>query len=194
MTTQGSLVLQKLGIAGEHDLINSASIDLAISNEIILVDFQGYKEQTKVQTPGRLKDPYSQMFVDVKDWEAVIRHTKVDLGEFPEGIWVRPGVGVLASTQSVVTIPDNMVGQILLKSSRARDFVQSVMAGFHDNGFSGQTTLEIYAPVVPIKLVPNMRVVQLRLDKVEKYGYTYREQETQKYMNQVGPTPSKDTV
>lgn len=189
MSVVGDVELKKLGIAGEKDQINSASIDLAISNKIILVDFQGYiSKLADIET----KNPYEQMFVDALYWEAKIRHTHVDLNQFPAGIWIRPGVGILASTASKVKIPKDRVGQVLLKSSRARDFVQSCMAGFHDNGFEGHTTLELYPPVVPIKIIPDMKIVQLRVDDLSGFSFDYSTQHDQKYMNQEGPTPSRD--
>lgn len=182
-----------LGIEGQQ--INSASVDLEIGNKIILVTFGGYKKKaivTKADVKG--EDPHSMMLVDGADYEPIIKHTEVDLDDFSEGIWVRPGVGVLCSTKSTLHIPDNAVGQVLLKSSRGREFYQSCMAGFFDNGFYGQGTLEIYAPVIPIFFKTGLKIVQMRFDGLSDSSFTYKTQPTAKYAGQQGPTGSKDAA
>lgn len=176
-----------IGLDGQQ--INSASVDLAIGNKIILVNFGGYKPKSVLKNDI---DPYSQMLVDAAEYEPVIRHTEVDLNDFPDGIWIRPGVGVLCTTESTLTIPKDVVGQVLLKSSRGREFYQSCMAGYFDNGFHGQGTLEIYAPVIPIFFQTGLKIVQMRFDKLSEVSYDYTEQPTAKYVGQTGPTASKD--
>lgn len=170
--------------------VNPASVDLEISNEIVLVHFGGFKPRLSIQRPDF--DPYSQILLDAADFEPVIRNVSVDLNNHPSGIWVRPGVGILCTTKTYVKMPDNVVGQVLLKSSRGREFYQSCLAGFIDNGFEGQITLELYAPVVPIFLQTGFRIVQLRVDTVEDFSMTYKTQPDAKYLGQMGPTISKD--
>lgn len=173
-----------MGLIGEK--INPASIDLKIGNKVTLVHFGGYKPKKVVQAPDY--DPYQQILVDAQDFEPIYRHTEVDLKDFPEGIYIRPGVGCLLTTQSEIRMPVDMVGQVLLKSSRGRDFYQSCLAGFIDNGFNGELTLEIYAPVVPILLKDGMEIVQVRFDGMEGVGRSY----TGKYQGQIGPTAARD--
>lgn len=177
-----------LGIAGQK--INPASVDLEIGNKLKLLTFNGYKPKSLISKPDY--NPYDQILVDGNDFEPVIKETEVDLDEFPNGIWIRPGVGVLCDTKSNLTIPDNVVGQVLLKSSRGREFYQSCMAGFFDNGFTGTGTLEIYAPVIPIFFQTGLRIVQMRFDSLTDYSFTYKEQHDAKYLNQSGPTSSRD--
>lgn len=174
----------------EQDKINSASVDLAIRNKITLVSFGGYKRRSLIEKMD--VNPYDQMFVSNDDFEPIVRHTDVDLDDFPNGLWVRPGVGVLCSTEAILRIPKDAVGQVLLKSSRGREFYQSCMAGFFDNGFHGQGTLEIYGPVVPIFFQTGMKIVQMRFDQLEEYSRDYSTQPDAKYQYQTGPTPSRD--
>lgn len=183
--------IEQLGLKGQQ--VNPASVDLTIGNKIILVNFNGYKRQSLVANPS-MPDPYQMMFVDATEYDPIIRHTEVDLNDFPSGIWVRPGVGVLCTTESTVAIPDNAVGQVLLKSSRGREFYQSCMAGFCDNGFVGQVTLELYGPVVPIFFQTGLKVVQMRFDELTQSSFTYATQPTAKYQGQQGPTASRDVL
>lgn len=185
-------IAEKAGFADQK--INPASVDLEIGNKITLVTFGGYQSRSKIdRIGGNDGDPYQQMFVDNDKFEPVIRHTDVDLDEFPNGIWVRPGVGVLCSTKSDLRIPKDVVAQALLKSSRGREFYQSCMAGYADNGFPGQLTLEIYAPVVPIFFQTGLRIVQLRFDELTEYTMDYTTQPDAKYIGQQGPTASRDS-
>jgi deoxycytidine triphosphate deaminase len=178
-----------MGIADQQ--INSASVDLSIGNKIILVSFEGYKKKSLL-AEARGYNPHQQMLVNAAEYEPTIRHTEVDLNDFPDGVWIRPGVGVLCSTQAHINIPVDVVGQVLLKSSRGREFYQSCMAGFFDNGFYGEGTLEIYAPVIPIFFQTGLKIVQMRFDKLEEVSRAYTSQPTAKYLGQIGPTGSRD--
>lgn len=187
----GNKFIEQLGL--EEQQINSASVDLTIGDKIIIVDFDGYEKKSSIIQQNEV-NPYNQMVVDAREYEARIRHTEVDLSEFPEGVWIRPGVGILVSTEATVEIPDDVVGQVILKSSRGREFYQLVNAGYFDNGFKGQGTLQLYAPVVPILILPGMKMVQMVFHTLKKFDFTYAEQPTAKYQNQAGPTASKDRV
>lgn len=190
MSVYGNIMLKDL--APEGSQINPASIDLPISNKVILVTFDGYKDLAIIKAPNPVS-PYELMFVDGREHEPVIRYTEVDLDEYPNGIWVRPGIGVLCSTPRI-EMPYDAVGQVLLKSSRGREFYQSCMAGYVDNSFHGDITLELYAPVIPIFLQTGMKIVQLRIDELKGQDFGYDTQPTAKYYGQTGPTGSKDAA
>lgn len=181
--------IEALGLVGQQ--VNSASTDLNIGNKIILVTFGGYKSKNKL-LPLTPSDPYSQILVDANEWEPTIIHTEVNLDDFDSGIWIRPGVGVLCTTQSTVKLPANVVGQVLLKSSRAREFVQMCVSGYFDNGFEGEGTLALYAPVIPVRLFSGMKISQIILHELKDASFDYSTQPTAKYQGQTGPTASKD--
>lgn len=183
------LEVNKDGLGIQNEKINSASVDLAIGDKLTLVTFDGYKPKSSIRKLNNA-DVYQSMLVDAKEYEPRIRYTEVDLNQFPEGLWIRPGVGVLCATEANLKIPKDVVGQVLLKSSRGREFYQSCMAGYFDNGFEGQGTLEIYAPVIPIFFEKGLKIVQMRYDALNEFDTTYAEQLDQHYMNQTGPTPS----
>ena len=175
---------------GDYTKQNSASLDLEIGNKVKLVSFGGYKFRNLIEQPG--VDPYSMMFVPNSAFEPIVREVELDLDEFPDGIWVRPGVGVLLETKAEIHIPDNVTAQAVLKSSRGREFYQLMGAGFYDNGFKGQGNIQLCGSVIPIYLETGLRIVQLVFNGLTDYSYTYAEQPDAKYQNQTGVQGSKD--
>jgi len=49
----------------------------------------------------------------------------------------------LASTIEYIRMPDDVAGQLLLKSSVGREWIDHSLAGFIDPGFEGELTLEL---------------------------------------------------
>jgi len=99
---------------------------------------------------------------------------------------------ILATTLERVSLPDDLTGQVLGRSSFGRLGVSvHQTAGFIDPGFDGQITLELsnHGPM-PVKLQPEQRVCQIVFSElsspaVHPYGHT-----DSQYQNQSGPTPS----
>lgn len=185
----GNKKFTELNIA--DGIANPASLDLTIGNKITLVNFEGYKSGSAIIQQNKV-DPHRMMLVDAKEYEPTIRYTEVDLNDFPDGVWVRPGVGILCTTETTFKMPEDVVGQVILKSSRGREFFALANAGYFDNGFQGQGTLQIHAPVIPIFLQTGMRVVQMVFHQVDGSTFHYGEQPDAKYQYQVGPQGSKD--
>ena len=103
-----------------------------------------------------------------------------------------PGEFVLGHTLETVKIPDHLECQFQLKSSRAREGLEHLLAGYIDPGFEGQITLELknVKRFKTITLTPGMRVGQLRfgiLDQRPLKSYQF----TGRYMNDTGAVPSK---
>ena len=115
--------------------------------------------------------------------------------EGDEPFILHPGEFVLASTYEVITLPDDIAGRLVGKSSLGRlGLLTHSTAGFIDPGFSGHITLELSNVAnLPVKLYPGMKIGQLCLIKLSspaehpygsaKYG--------SRYQGQRGPTPSK---
>lgn len=122
------------------------------------------------------------------------RHRQRDLlrrvtGEFT----LAPGGFALASTRERVTMPDDLVGLVVGKSTIARAGLQVEAAGLIDSGFEGHITLEL-VNLSPWRVVlfPGMRIAQLTLwrtsQPVERpYGSTGL---TSHYQGQAGATPA----
>lgn len=131
--------------AGEHQpmvspfdeaLLNPASLDLRLGDDLLIESAQG---------PQMIPYPFA-------------RHTADD------PYLLRPGQFVLSSTLEVFHLPDDIAGQFVLKSSRARSGLEHLMAGYCDPGWSGsRLTLELHnsRQLHPVPLWPGMRIGQM---------------------------------
>jgi dCTP deaminase len=78
--------------------------------------------------------------------------------------WMRPGQFVLAQTVETFHLPDTIAAQFVLKSSRAREGLEHLLAGYCDPGWSGSVlTLELHnsRQLHNIPLWPGMRIGQM---------------------------------
>jgi dCTP deaminase len=97
-------------------LVNPASLDLRLGSNILIESSEG---------PGLV--PYS-----------LAGHT----ADNPYRLV--PGQFVLAETQETFNLPNHLAGQFVLKSSRAREGLQHLLAGYCDPGWHGsRLTLEL---------------------------------------------------
>ena len=115
--------------------------------------------------------------------------------EGDEAFILHPGEFVLGSTFEVVSLPDDIAGQLEGKSSLGRlGLLTHSTAGFIDPGFSGHVTLELSnVATLPIKLYPGMKIGQLclfRLSSPAEHSYG-SEKYGSRYQGQRGPTPSR---
>jgi dCTP deaminase len=149
----------------DTDLINPASIDVRLGSTI------------KVE--GRMCGPSAQR----GRWHEV---------DITNGFTMFPGNFILAHTEETVRIPNWVECQFQLKSSRAREGLEHLLAGFVDPGFIGQVTLELLNVNQrhAIDLRPGIKIGQLRFNSLESiplrsYAVTGR------YMNDRGAVASK---
>ena len=63
--------------------------------------------------------------------------------DITEPYQLKPGQFVLCSTAEKVTLPDDIAGQLMLRSSATRKGFDHCLAGFVDSGWSGELTLEL---------------------------------------------------
>jgi dCTP deaminase len=78
--------------------------------------------------------------------------------------WLVPGQFVLAETMEVFNMPESVAGQFALKSSRAREGLEHLLAGWIDPGFSGSVlTLELKnaRQLHRLPVWPGMRIGQI---------------------------------
>lgn len=75
---------------------------------------------------------------------------------------------VLAETVEAFQFPDFLAGQLALKSSRAREGIEHLMAGYVDPGYCGRLTLELQnaRTMHPVALWPGMRIGQIVFHKM----------------------------
>jgi dCTP deaminase len=76
---------------------------------------------------------------------------------------LQPHQFVLAETLEEFKLPDCIAGQLALKSSRAREGIEHLLAGYIDPGYCGRLTLELQnaRSMHPVALWPGMRIAQI---------------------------------
>lgn len=98
----------------------------------------------------------------------------------------------LLDTLETVTIPTNLCGLLMLKSSLGRQGLEHCHAGFFDCGFSGTATLEItnLAPWLLIikKGQPIVQLVLMEMKASPERDY----RATGRYGGQTGPTEARE--
>ena len=103
-----------------------------------------------------------------------------------------PGQFVLAETMERFDLPERVAGQFALKSSRAREGLEHLLAGWIDPGFNGsRLTLELKnaRQLQRIPLWPGMRIGQIVFMRMsDKPLVSYRE--VGNYNNCLHVTPS----
>jgi len=98
------------------DLLNPASLDVVLG-DVLMVEMPGQKEL----------EPYS-----------------ISSATAENPYWLTPGQFVLAQTREVFNIPNRVAAQFVLKSSRAREGYNNMLAGWADPGFNNSVlTLEL---------------------------------------------------
>jgi dCTP deaminase len=89
----------------------------------------------------------------------------IDISEYSKEnpFLLHPGEFVLAETFETFRIPERLSAQFVLKSSRAREGYQHLLAGWIDPGYRGRLTLEIknIRRYHAIPLYSEMRIGQL---------------------------------
>lgn len=120
--------------------VNPASIDMHLAPGLLI---------ESLQHSGFVEYPFG-------------KHTKED------PFTLRPGQFVLAATAELIHLPDNMAGQVQLKSSVARLGLEHLMAGFIDPGFHGSITLELHnsRQLQPVEIWPGMPIAQLVIQQL----------------------------
>lgn len=107
--------------------------------------------------------------------------------------WLVPGQFVLAQTVEVFHLPDEVAAQFMLKSSRAREGLEHLMAGYCDPGWSGSVlTMELHCSrqLHGVPLWPGMRIGQMVFHQMmSKPARSYRE--TGRYCNDATVMASK---
>lgn len=107
-------------------------------------------------------------------------------------LYMQPGAFVLACTEELIRIPDDLEAIFCLKSSRGREGYNHMLAGYIDPGFHGRVTLELHncTRFRQLPLYAGMRIGQLRfsrLDEIPHRPYSL----TGRYNNDDTTTPSK---
>lgn len=131
--------LCEAGLVTPYDpsLINPASLDVRLGNSMLI---------ESAESPEMVPYPFFD-------------HSE------EEPYYLAPGQFVLLPTHEFVRIPEHVDAQFVLKSSRAREGIEHLLAGYLDPGFHGVVTLELVnsRQLHPVPIWPGMRIGQLKL-------------------------------
>lgn len=152
----------------DPDLVNPASIDVRLGEQILIEDPESDAMRPVVLPAEPLYEPSAPWLMD-------------------------PGQFILATTQEIINVPNYLAAQFKLKSSRAREGLNHLLAGYIDPGFHGSTlTLELtnVRRHHPIPLWAGMKIGQIvyyTMSKVPNNDYA----KVGRYNNCPTVTPSK---
>lgn len=150
------------------DLLNPASLDLVVGTQI-MVEVRDTLELQRIDICNRTAD---------EPW------------------LLMPGEFILAETQEIFNIPEDVAALFFLKSSRAREGFEHSHAGFIDPGFNGsRLTLELsnVRKHHPLAIYPNLKIGQcvfMQLSSVPQHNYS----QTGRYNKKAHVEPSADGV
>ena len=120
----------------DDDLINPASLDVRLGDTLLI---------ESVESPALVPYPLHQHMED-------------------DPYLMVPGQFALAETIETFKLPDDLAAQFMLKSSRAREGLEHLMAGYCDPGWHGsKLTMELHnsRQLHPVPLWPGMKIGQM---------------------------------
>lgn len=138
-------------IDADYELINGASIDLRLHNEILIE--QWVPEYNRIVNLSKKESP---------KFESIT----MDSG----GFIFKPGMFILASTVETFNLPNDIACEFKLKSSIARAGINHLLAGFADPGWhNSRLTLELKNCLQfhSVLLKPNMKIGQMLFHRVK---------------------------
>lgn len=133
----------------DPELINPASMDVLLGDRIMIEVPDSPELQLQSITGHTAENPYL----------------------------LQPGEFCLAETLEIFNIPDTVAAQFVLKSSRAREGIEHLLAGWCDPGWHGsRLTLELSNArrMHPVAIWPGMKIGQMvfhRMDAVPNRSY-----------------------
>ena len=109
-----------------------------------------------------------------------------------DNITLFPGEVILACTQETIRMPRDVVGDLKLKSSLGRLWLNHSLSGWIDCNFHGQVTLELQnLGPYPRALSTGIRIAQIVFYQMESPPIVaYGEKSAGHYQGQQGPTQS----
>lgn len=152
-------------------------VDLGSSENVSIEDLQKQINPNSIDLT--IGSTYKRPVKSAQQWVYGFRHQK-EADKYAADCWkkseaksgyilLEPGAVILACTREFITMPENICGQIYTKSTLGRMFINHMMAGVVDAGFSGRLTLELKNEGPHIVRIPvGARVVQMVLEKLDK--------------------------
>jgi dCTP deaminase len=167
--------LQRSGVIenSKPEHVNGVSIDLTLGNNV-WVEYANHN-----------------VIVNLAKKES-IQMKKVDISV--DGINLRPGQFILAESEQVFNLPNNLAAQFVLKSSPARSALDHAMAGLADPCWHGSVlTFEFKnnSQYHWLRLEPGMKVGQMKFFRVEPVPHEHSYAVKGQYNKNMEAQPSK---
>lgn len=150
------MLIQSVFGHNDEELINPASVDIRIGQSMLVEADKGSVVRHQVE---------------YREWAPVDLRVTTEQNPF----MLRPGQFVLISTYEHIKVPSNLVMELRLKSSRAREGYNHSLAFWVDPGWEGILTMEV-TNVRQYKSLPlwyGMRFAQAILAHVTEPVDTY---------------------
>ncbi len=169
----------KIKISPEPDLqtqLGSCSIDFRLSNTFRVFEHSKY--------------PYIDLRTEI-DTNDLMRRVDVSDGD---AFTIQPGELVLAATQEVLILADDVMARLEGRSSLARlGIIVHSTAGLFDPGWVGTPTLELgNLGRMPVRLYPGMRICAFTFAQLSSPARVpYQLKPANKYAGQDGPETSR---
>ena len=135
-----TLVRRGLVTPFDHELVNPASLDVRLGSNLLVEVPNSYELVPQSMIGFSQEEPYL----------------------------LQPHEFVLAETLEEFKLPDCIAGQLALKSSRAREGLEHLLAGYVDPGYQGRLTLELQnaRSLHPVPIWPGMKIAQIVFHKL----------------------------
>lgn len=130
------------------EYINAASIDITLGDRIL--------RELKPSTEGKPRQPYNVISLAQREPLKLISQST------EESILLKPGEFILAQSEQVFNLPNNVSAEYKLKSSMARIGINHCLAGWCDAGWNGS--------VLTLELMNVSRHHAIRLQKGDRIG------------------------
>jgi dCTP deaminase len=169
----------------DEEMLQPTSLDVRLGREYRR--FRDDVHTVDTRDVGQYQDTVTHYYGRTPSWRAHTTGHAIPLN----GLALRPGDFILASTVETLSLSPSMAARVEGKSSLGRlGVLVHVTAGFIDPGFSGQITLEI-ANVSPatVMIYAGMPIAQLTFEPVATPERDYSK--TGRYQDQRGPTESR---
>ena len=139
--------------------------------------------QIRAQCEGGMVAPFDPELINPASLDVRLgRHIRIesvastelillDLGSDQDPYMLRPGQFILAETIETFHLPDTIAAQFMLKSSRAREGLEHLMAGYCHPGWHGsKLTLELHnsRQLHPVAIWPGMRIGQMVFQRMDQ--------------------------
>lgn len=139
------------------DLINPASIDIRIGNDLMI---EVYSEYLPLFI-NRLLRPISFLLPKRK----FPKYLKLNLRDYDADnpFYFYPGECILVSSMENLLVPEDLVMDLRLKSSRARELYDHSLAFWFDPGWRGIGTMELknISTFAKLPVYPGLKIAQI---------------------------------